>query len=106
MWEEQFQPKGWSKKLSVNTKSPISCMILNQQENRIFLGNKYGFIQAWYIDYEKKSIGITHEMRKIHQNCIYDISLNTSENRLITCSEDKKIILWSINYNAPERKIL
>ncbi|CAD8184900.1 unnamed protein product [Paramecium octaurelia] len=97
LWEELRGQNQWQKKISINTKSPISCMIFNKLENLIIVGNKYGFLQIWSLNIENNLIKIVDEKRQVHKNTIYAVSLNSSENRIITCSVDKQIILWGID---------
>ncbi|CAD8100030.1 unnamed protein product [Paramecium primaurelia] len=105
IWEELKSKNQWKNKISINTKWPISCMILNSKENLIIVGNKYGFIQTWNLNVEQETITIILEIRKVHQQNIFGISLNLFEDRLITCSQDKKIILWSIDQRGLMQKI-
>ncbi|CAD8199699.1 unnamed protein product [Paramecium pentaurelia] len=105
IWEELKSKNQWKNKISINTKSPITCMILNKKENLIIVGNKQGFIQTWNLNVEQETITIVLEIRKVHEQNIFGISLNLFEDRLITCSQDKKIILWIIDKRGLIQKI-
>ncbi|CAK95135.1 unnamed protein product (macronuclear) [Paramecium tetraurelia] len=97
LWEQQQDQNQWKEKIFKNTRSPISCMILNKQENSIIVGNKYGYLQIFYLNIENSMITFTNEIQHIHTKEICGISLNPSQNRIITCSLDKKIVLWRTN---------
>ncbi|CAD8101709.1 unnamed protein product [Paramecium sonneborni] len=95
LWEEKIQ-NNWELTVQKDSRSPITCMELNQQETKLIVGNQYGFVQIWEIDYKKKIISIHDEQRKIHKKVVYGVSLNKSETQLVTCSGDSKIIVWKI----------
>ncbi|CAD8118875.1 unnamed protein product [Paramecium sonneborni] len=84
----------------------ILCLIINKKENLIITGSRDTTIKFWKRFLQNENQYLFWSQQQIimnHSHNVYDLSLNQNEDKLISCSEDKKILVLS--YQEKQWKI-
>ena len=76
-----------------NDKSPVTSIVINQDENIIIVGNNIGVIYAYEVN-EASFLFI--KKIQYHQKAINYLFLSDELNAFVSCSEDKFINIYSI----------
>ena len=76
-----------------NDKSPVTCMVINHEENIIIVGNNIGIIYAYEVN--ENSFMLIKKIQ-YHQKAINYLFLSDELNAFISSSEDKYINIYSL----------
>ena len=76
-----------------NDKSPVTCMVINQEQNIIIVGNNIGLIYAYEIN--ETSFMLIKKIQ-YHQKAINYLFLSDELNAFVSSSEDKYINIYSL----------
>ncbi|CAD8062891.1 unnamed protein product [Paramecium primaurelia] len=79
-------------------KNSFGCMIINGNGNNLFTSSE-NIISVWRLNFQQNQMLTCQQLLEQHKWAINAISLNKSENKLVSCSKDKKIIVWGLNEN-------
>ncbi|CAD8127858.1 unnamed protein product [Paramecium sonneborni] len=71
----------------------ISCIILSKDENFLFSGSYDKTIRIWRLDFPSKTLSQAQAL-EYHTNLVLGLSLNPSEQLLVSCGQDLQINLW------------
>ncbi|CAK79589.1 unnamed protein product (macronuclear) [Paramecium tetraurelia] len=72
----------------------VFCIILNSNEDLLFSGSDDKSIKVWKVDLNQNKLTFLYSLDK-HNNDILSLSLNQSENQLVSCAQDQnQIIIW------------
>ncbi|CAD8132529.1 unnamed protein product [Paramecium octaurelia] len=72
----------------------IMCIILSSNEDLLFSGSDDKSIKVWKVDFNQNKLTFLYSLDK-HNNRIMSLSLNQSENQLVSCaSSQNQIIIW------------
>ena len=69
-------------------------MILNREETLLIVATVNCVIELWDVDFYQNKLTFNTSIPNTHQHTIFDISLNKSENRLVSCGGENRIIVW------------
>ncbi|CAK92196.1 unnamed protein product (macronuclear) [Paramecium tetraurelia] len=75
-------------------KNAILCITLNEQEDVLFAGGADFVITVWKVDLILNQLTYVQSLQK-HTFSIFALSLNFSENQLVSCGQE--IIIWQKN---------
>ncbi|CAD8182521.1 unnamed protein product [Paramecium octaurelia] len=89
-WKSDFE----SQKLD----NCIGCMIINRNEDYLFISCE-NVISIWRLNYTQKKWLTFQYSLKQHKWAINAMSINKSENKLVSCSKNKQLIIWGLNRN-------
>ncbi|CAD8117105.1 unnamed protein product [Paramecium sonneborni] len=87
---KHIQPNDWQKSKSVfkpgsGFRPTLLCGELNQDESLFYVGDAMGSIQIWKVEFDQNEVTYLEELQK-PQERILSLSLNPSENILVSCS--------------------
>ncbi|CAK92246.1 unnamed protein product (macronuclear) [Paramecium tetraurelia] len=89
-WKSDFE----SQKLD----NHIGCMIISRNEDYLFTSCE-NVISIWRLNYTQKKWLTFQYSLKQHKWAINAMSINKSENKLVSCSKNKQLIIWGLNKN-------
>ncbi|CAD8094420.1 unnamed protein product [Paramecium primaurelia] len=92
IWK-QHQNNQWTKSnpYIYNKKIQTSCLVLNSKEDLVIQGNKNSTINILAVDFQQNKITHLYSLKK-HTEWVSSLSLNNSENLLLTCGYQETII--------------
>ena len=76
-----------------NDKSPVTCIVMNKEENIVIVGNKLGIIYAYEV---KETTFLLIRKIQYNQKAINYLFLSDELNALVSSSEDKYINIYSL----------
>ncbi|CAK61766.1 unnamed protein product (macronuclear) [Paramecium tetraurelia] len=78
----------------------VMCIIMNSNEDLLFSGGSDYSIKVWKVDFDKNELQYLYSLDK-HKNYVISLSLNKSENSLVSCAQQKnQIIIWEKKKNG------
>ncbi|CAD8067330.1 unnamed protein product [Paramecium sonneborni] len=90
-WESQIQKSQWP-----------NSIILNKYETQLIIATATSAIEIWDVDFNQNKLAFKYSLDDFHTNTIFDLSLNPQENRMVSCGDDNKIIVWKKEKEDPE----
>ncbi|CAD8142273.1 unnamed protein product [Paramecium pentaurelia] len=97
-WKKMINSIYWEPSQPCDTQSIVWCLLLNQSENLIFSGHSNGSIKVWTLNTDKNQLMFHYQLNK-HSKHIGQMSMNEDETQLVSCSDDKTIIVWEKKAN-------
>ncbi|CAD8113129.1 unnamed protein product [Paramecium sonneborni] len=97
-WKQLQNSNQWESQYTCEAQSIVWCLFLNQNENQIFSGHSNGSIKVWNLNQDKNILKFHYQLNK-HSKHIGQISMNEDETQLVSCSDDKTIIVWEKKIN-------
>ncbi|CAD8169857.1 unnamed protein product [Paramecium pentaurelia] len=96
IWKEQ-QKKQWSKSkpYQIQEDKFITCLVLNSKEDLLIQGGRNQIINILAVDFQKNQITYLYQLDR-HTQWVSSLSLNNSENLLLSCGYNETII-WKKN---------
>ncbi|CAD8082027.1 unnamed protein product [Paramecium primaurelia] len=98
VWKEKTQFKWEGSQLYIQHFDFISCLILSQDEDFLFSGSHDRTIRIWKLDFTQNLLQQV-QCLEYHTNQIFSMSINNSQSQLVSCGQDKQIILWEKGNN-------
>ena len=88
-----FNNNNVDKLYNPNDKSPVTCIVMNQEQNIAIVGNNIGIIYTYEVNETKYLL-----IKKIqyHQKAINYLFLSDELNAFASCSEDQYVNIYSI----------
>ncbi|CAD8215389.1 unnamed protein product [Paramecium octaurelia] len=79
--------------------SYVFCILLNQNEDLLFSGSNDKSIKVWKVDFNQNQLIFLYSLDK-HNNQVTSLSLNQSEDKLVSCAKGQnQIIIWERRQN-------
>ncbi|CAD8192395.1 unnamed protein product [Paramecium pentaurelia] len=97
-WREISSSKQWESLQPCEAQSIVWCLLLNQNEDKILSGHSNGSIKFWNLNTDKNKLMFHYQLNK-HSKHIGQMSMNEDETQLVSCSDDKTIIVWEKKAN-------
>ncbi|CAD8145661.1 unnamed protein product [Paramecium pentaurelia] len=95
-WKQIINSNKWESFSSLETVCTVWCLILRDNERQLLSSHDDGSIRVWSVRYLENLIIFEYSLQ-MHNSFVYQISLNESQTQLVSCSEDKQIIIWKLN---------
>ncbi|CAD8156409.1 unnamed protein product [Paramecium pentaurelia] len=93
LWKQLNNNQWQSSKPQCEHKKDIYCIILTQNEDQLISGSVDCMINVWRIDFINNQLTFLYSLQK-HTSIVNSLSLNESERLLVSCGDDKLIIIW------------
>ncbi|CAD8203422.1 unnamed protein product [Paramecium octaurelia] len=98
-WQQLNQDDWISSQPYQQHRDYVWCIILNSNEDLLFSGSKDKSIKVWKVDFNQNSLKFLYSLDE-HNNFVVSLSLNQSENQLVSCARDQnQIIIWERREN-------
>ncbi|CAK64517.1 unnamed protein product (macronuclear) [Paramecium tetraurelia] len=92
-WQLDLNEWNCSQPYQQHTDSVI-CIVLNSNEDLLFSGSFDKSIKVWKVDFNQNKLKFLYSLNN-HNNDVVNLSLNQSENLLVSCAKGyNQIIIW------------
>ncbi|CAK61772.1 unnamed protein product (macronuclear) [Paramecium tetraurelia] len=95
-WEKsiQFQEKEKNEKENEKKNNEITCLVLNSKEDQIIYGSRSQIINILAVDLRINKLEFLYFIKMSEGGWVSALSLNPSENLLLSCGYGNKIMIW------------
>ncbi|CAK87747.1 unnamed protein product (macronuclear) [Paramecium tetraurelia] len=98
-WQQMNQTEWISSQPYQEHTNFVRCIILNQNEDLLFSGSGDKSIKVWRVDFNQNQLTFLYSLDK-HNDFVTSLSLNQSENQLVSCAcGQNEIIIWERTEN-------
>ncbi|CAD8128761.1 unnamed protein product [Paramecium sonneborni] len=97
IWK-QINEQQWESTCICNSGSEVFNFYLNKNEDQLFSSHLDGSIKIWLVSKDLNSLSLNQTLHK-HKKQVGQISINEEESQMVSCSSDKKIIIWEQDNN-------